>query len=422
MALTKIGASLGGGADTISVTQSSHGLLKGRAVKVTGNGTYGYAKADTAANAEAIGIIIESDWDGSSGDNTQLLIALSGKITVDGAIPTGNLTAGTVVFLSATSNTGELTSAEPTTAGHISKPMGVITYLNSEMIMIQQRGEVLSSGGAVLADEYVTNAKLSHMAANTVKVRDANSSGDPSDKAVADTQILIGDGTGFTAAALSGDVTMANDGAVTIANNAVENAMMADDAIGVAELNTTSGTASSSTFLRGDMQWQTPASVPSGAIIMWHGLIANIPSGWVLCNGSNSTPDLRGQFVQGAANGVEAGGTGGSATAAPSNHSVTQPSAHAALASHSHGVPIGVVNGNYQNIGLTPGEFGSGGSYNASRRSVYHTLSYGSGGTRTLSQGVAAGTPDAHSGTAVSAHSVSDSRPPFYTILYIMKT
>ena len=256
MALTKIGASLGGGADTISVTQSNHGLVKGRAVKVTGNGTYGYAKADTAANAEAIGIIIESDWDGSSGDNTQLLIALSGKITVDGAIPTGNLTARTVVFLSATSNTGELTSAEPTTAGHISKPMGVITYLNSEMIMIQQRGEVLSSGGAVLADEYVTNAKLSHMAANTVKVRDANSSGDPSDKAVADTQILIGDGTGFTAAALSGDVTMANDGAVTIANNAVENAMMADDSIGVAELNTTAGTASSSTFLRGDMQWQ----------------------------------------------------------------------------------------------------------------------------------------------------------------------
>ena len=36
MALTKIGASLGGGADTISVTQTSHGLLKGRAVKVTG--------------------------------------------------------------------------------------------------------------------------------------------------------------------------------------------------------------------------------------------------------------------------------------------------------------------------------------------------------------------------------------------------
>jgi hypothetical protein len=60
------------------------------------------------------------------------------------------------------------------------------------------------------------------MAANTVKVRDANSSGTPSNKAVADTQILIGDGTGFTAAALSGDVTMTNAGVVTIANNAVD--------------------------------------------------------------------------------------------------------------------------------------------------------------------------------------------------------
>jgi hypothetical protein len=77
------------------------------------------------------------------------------------------------------------------------------------------------------ADESITNAKLAHMAANTVKVRDANSSGDPSDKAVADTQILIGDGTGFTAAALSGDVTMANTGAVTIASTAVENSMVA---------------------------------------------------------------------------------------------------------------------------------------------------------------------------------------------------
>ena len=174
MALTKIGASLGGGADTISVTQSNHGLVKGRAVKVTGNGTYGYAKADTAANAEAIGIIIESDWDGSSGDNTQLLIALSGKITVDGAIPTGNLTAGTVVFLSATSNVGELTSAEPNTAGHISKPMGVITSLNSEMIMVQHRGEVISTAGVAIADNAITLAKMEHGTAGDIFYYDAS--------------------------------------------------------------------------------------------------------------------------------------------------------------------------------------------------------------------------------------------------------
>ena len=67
-----------------------------------------------------------------------------------------------------------------------------------------------------LSDCEVTNAKLADMAANTIKVRNANSSGVPSDIALATTQILIGDGTGFTAASLSGDVTMANTGAVTV--------------------------------------------------------------------------------------------------------------------------------------------------------------------------------------------------------------
>ena len=67
-----------------------------------------------------------------------------------------------------------------------------------------------------VTDAGVTNAKLANMAANTVKVRDANSSGVPSDKALASTEILIGDGTGFTAAALSGDATMTNAGAVSV--------------------------------------------------------------------------------------------------------------------------------------------------------------------------------------------------------------
>jgi len=51
---------------------------------------------------------------------------------------------------------------------------------------------------------------------NTIKVRDANSAGALSDKEVTDQQILIGNGNGFTSAALSQDVLMANDGVVTI--------------------------------------------------------------------------------------------------------------------------------------------------------------------------------------------------------------
>jgi len=84
---------------------------------------------------------------------------------------------------------------------------------------------------AKIADEAVTLPKMAHAAANTVLVRDANSAGDPSFKAVTDTQILIGDGTGFTAAALSGDVTMSNAGAVTIGTGAVETSMIADEAV-----------------------------------------------------------------------------------------------------------------------------------------------------------------------------------------------
>ena len=88
-----------------------------------------------------------------------------------------------------------------------------------------------------IADANVTLAKIADQAANTVLVRDANTAGVVSAKAVADTQILIGDGTGFTAAALSGDVTMANTGAVTIANDAVETAMIADSNVTTAKIN-----------------------------------------------------------------------------------------------------------------------------------------------------------------------------------------
>lgn len=42
------------------------------------------------------------------------------------------------------------------------------------------------------------------------------------------------------------------------------------------------------------------AGVPSGAIVMWSGAIADIPAGWLLCDGNNGTPDLRDRFIVGA--------------------------------------------------------------------------------------------------------------------------
>ena len=35
-----------------------------------------------------------------------------------------------------------------------------------------------------------------------------------------------------------------------------------------------------------------------GIIVAWSGLIANIPTGWGLCDGTNGTPDLRGRFLR----------------------------------------------------------------------------------------------------------------------------
>ena len=58
-------------------------------------------------------------------------------------------------------------------------------------------------------------------------------------------------------------------------------------------------------------------TIPSGGIVLWSGAADAIPSGWVLCNGSNSTPDLRGRFVVGYSDtdgDYDVGDTGGAKT------------------------------------------------------------------------------------------------------------
>ena len=41
--------------------------------------------------------------------------------------------------------------------------------------------------------------------------------------------------------------------------------------------------------------------LPIGSIIMWYKALADIPSGWILCDGNDGSPDLRNRFVIGAA-------------------------------------------------------------------------------------------------------------------------
>jgi len=309
MALTKIGATLGGSADVIQVTQSSHGLSLGFPVKVSGNGTYAHASADSSANAEAIGIIIATTTD-------TMTIALGGRITINGVLPSGNLAAGTVLFLH--TSAGKLTATEPSGNNEVSKPMAVITYLNSEMIMIQQRGEVISTSGVVsaptdaqyvtlavdstlsaervltagsgitltdagsngaatisiannaidsqhystasidnehladnavdsaeIAADAVTNAKLANMATRTVKANATSGSANPTDVVMADGDFLIANGSALVTVPITGDVVISNAGVATIQTDAVDIAMLS-----------ATQTASSSTFLRGDNRWE----------------------------------------------------------------------------------------------------------------------------------------------------------------------
>jgi hypothetical protein len=134
--------------------------------------------------------------------------------------------------------------------------------------------------------------------------------------------------------------------------------------------------------------------IPAGVILLWSGSIATIPTGWVLCDGTNSTPDLRDRFIVGAGSTYAVAATGGSANATLVSHthtaSVTDPG-------HNHTIPQlnSSINVQFNNNNL----FGSG---------------------------------TQNSGTATTGISVTNSTegssatnanlPPYYALAYIMKS
>ena len=149
--------------------------------------------------------------------------------------------------------------------------------------------------------------------------------------------------------------------------------------------------------------------VPSGGIIMWSGLIADIPPGWVLCDGTNSTPDLRDRFIIGAPAATEAGGLTGALTHLHAGHDN-----HAALESHAHTESVRtLLNALHHGVathGLSIINIGD-----TAENTKHFTPSGVTEGDLTTSN--AAGTPDAH-----SAHDAVDARPPTFDMLFMMKT
>ena len=163
-------------------------------------------------------------------------------------------------------------------------------------------------------------------------------------------------------------------------------------------------------------------SIPSGIITMWSGSSSNIPSGWLLCNGSNGTPDLRDRFIVGAGNSYGVGNTGGSASVTLSTEQ---------MPSHSHGnsFTIDLSNLSCSSAGAhTHKLYGLGNSggtiggthtqYRYSNQSVTETTSSDGAHTHTISGSGSLSGSISNSGGS-QAH---ENRPPYYALCFIMKS
>ena len=192
---------------TIGATSASTGVFSSVNIAADGATVTGIKDEDDMSSDSAVKLATQQSI--KAYVDTQVtaqdldLISDSGTIDVDLDSESLTVSGGEGIDTSATGTTLTIAAEEATSSNK-----GVASFSTDNFLV--------SSGVVTVKDEGVSNAELAHMAANTVKVRDANSSGDPSDKALASGEILIGDGTGFTAAGLSSDVSMTNAGAVTV--------------------------------------------------------------------------------------------------------------------------------------------------------------------------------------------------------------
>ena len=122
------------------------------------------------------------------------------------------------------------------------------------------------------------------------------------------------------------------------------------------------------------------ARLPSGMIMLWSGSEVTIPTGWVICDGTNSTPDLTDKFIVGAGDAYAVAATGGENT-----HQLTE----AEMPSHTHTMGWGDGTGSTGKV-RSPGQA--------------LTIKFN---PATSSKG----SDDAH-----------ENRPPYYALCYIMKS
>ncbi len=173
---------------------------------------------------------------------------------------------------------------------------------------------------------------------------------------------------------------------------------LSDDLI----LNSSSGTAGQVVVSQGSGNppvWGN--AFVAGMIMMWSGSIASIPSGWLLCDGTNSTPDLRNRFVVGAGSTYSVNATGGSADAIVVSHTHT---ATVTDTGHSHSVTTNTYG--------TAGDDSGGTGWTAKRIANIGSYSVTSGSSST---GITV------SNSTTGSSGTNANLPPYFALAYIMK-
>jgi microcystin-dependent protein len=151
------------------------------------------------------------------------------------------------------------------------------------------------------------------------------------------------------------------------------------------------------------VQTALASAFTSGMIMMWSGTIATIPTGWVLCNGSNSTPDLRNRFIIGA----HSDSAGVAYSTVTGSNTQTGGTKDAIVVSHTHTATS-------TDSGHTHTQNGFGGSAPGATTSA--TPIFGSSTTGT-------GTANITTTIASTGSSGTDQNlPPYYALAFIMKT
>jgi len=171
-------------------------------------------------------------------------------------------------------------------------------------------------------------------------------------------------------------------------------------------------------------------AVPIGAILMWSGSLATVPTGWHICDGKNGTPDLRGRFVAGAGSpGIYSPGDTGGADVV--RLEINNLPAH----SHSSGTLTTRVGGRHGHSINTRGTTGNTQSHGHNTVDEANVVARGVSPFADTYDALLTGSPVVSDATADHSHTMQGStgsvgvdpagahenRPPFYALAFIMR-